>query len=317
MDRSASALEKGRAQWERVLAHVAHDFSESELAQLSWSTLKALAVHSGVTHALELAHLEIAWRERQPKPVAPAVTAEGGAQTDAPAPAPRKTVTGRALRPATAPIRASAKVPVVPVKPAAGKPAAKTAVTVKPAAKAAVSPRPVSAKPRAGSKTRTVPPRAAKVSSPAKAPVEPPSPASLPPPPPPPSSPIVPPPAPEPPIVAKATSEPRSLSPTRAVEDLQVPFTAFSNNGVMELNHFCGFVRWYTLLNKQFIPRHAEELFLQCKVNAGDKGVTYPQFRMRLVPELASKLRTTMIDIVKLCDHRGLPKSARRTPGRR
>jgi hypothetical protein len=60
---ATTARAKRREPWLRFIALVASDFTEQELGLMSWSTVKPLVEHSGIVDPLEVALVELEWRE--------------------------------------------------------------------------------------------------------------------------------------------------------------------------------------------------------------------------------------------------------------
>lgn len=305
MERSSSTMsEKGRRQWQRVVELVSRDFTEEELGRLSLATLKALAAHCGLMHPLDIAHLEIAWRSHQPVGKPKATFADAEAQTD-------PVVISTGLRKADAkttekrPTSAVATIKTKETKDskiATEKPTSpvkeRIAKKVDGGDKAEKTKEKVALKEKPASPTK----------SKAEAPVELPSPPK-----------VEPSPQPEPPAEVKTESKTenkgrkivsRSASPpVAALEDIRPTFDALVGpSGQMTLTTFLAFMRHEQFLSKHMLPREAEALFHISKQKPTDEGFGYTHFRMRVIPEIASKLRISINDVLKRCEDRGVPE---------
>ncbi len=80
------------------------------------------------------------------------------------------------------------------------------------------------------------------------------------------------------------------------------------DEGGMTLTNFVHLCRHNGLLSKQLLPRDVEQLFHRNKASVSDHAVSYNQFRMKVLPELANKTRQTILDVVKACHHCGPPR---------
>lgn len=281
------------AAWATLVAALHGEITEEELSALSWETARRLVDHCGITDPIEVAHIELTWRERQgsrqhaapvsPPPPTPPQYAQ---QNDAPQPplqqcAPEVEAPTRSPPP-TAPAAAQPlhKVPPLKLSPSSNK--------------------------RGGSASRTTPAKKPAQAQPQPKPEQTEQPA--------PQQQV---PAPVAPQVEEA-SPPSRKSSTAArrtpqsdeavcVEDMKDLFTKYAsfahgNPKEMDGSRFAKMCKECDLIDKDFTIREIDLLFQHCKVDPADHRLRYHTFRMALVPELAGKKRMSINDVVKKCN---------------
>jgi hypothetical protein len=311
LGRSASQMSINRAPrhhaaWNKFVDLLKTEMSEDEIISLSLDTVKTLANHSGLGAPLDIAHIELAWGERQPQinnNLLQTLSSLNVTQTSGSASPPPQEVHEEPEQ---------AKTPPVGTRKFIGR-GGSTGASKSPAS-ASKSPTPGSASKYGAVQSKVA--QQVKITSPrdnSSSPKD---------------SKFVNSGDPNGKIVRKDVSSRIDTGKVRrstsfeedeviCVEDMKDVFTryaAFANGDHKEIDssRFAKMIKECDLIDKLFTLREADVLFTKCKKSAADRRIPYHVFRMKLVPEMAAKKHCSIADIVKLVNHHGGPEIRRR-----
>lgn len=279
------------AAWDAFVSSISAEMDEAEALTLTIATVKSLAVYNGFNSPLDIAHIELAWGERQnqmfveeekePEVQEPVVEAPKAART------PLKTAGKKAVaRPTSATAsKTPAKKPVAAANGASPKPTTpKGASSVPPKT---LSPRGVSF---TGQRENSGDPNGKIIRKDTGSRID-------------------------TGAVRRATSyEDEEVICVEDVKDVFRRYAAYANGNMKELDgsRFSKMIREADLIDKLFTLREADVLFTKCKKSSADRRIPYHVFRMKLLPEMAAKKHTAIAEIIKMLNHHGGPEIKQR-----
>jgi hypothetical protein len=357
--RSASVLSnftmKERQAWDHFSQLMESDFAEDDLARLSWATMRQLVAHCGIHHPLDVALVELSWRERnqiveeddartkKEEQEAASPRIEMSIQTEAPVevvttktglrkkvvgttvggrvplsqrgvakpaghtdPYAKPTLAGSSTLKKSATATSSVAKPALKssvVKPAAAAsstaPVKKAASPTNPVAAARAAARAPSPTGKAASPTAKSPLRLKKAPTKSPAPV----------------APVV---EEEPEIEEEPTPSPiRRAASIVCIEDMRNFFVnwatlAGGDEHNLDVSRFKRLCKACGFIDKHFLLSDAERVYKMCALadSTTKDGVCLPYyvFRNKVVPEMASKMHTTITRIIKICNDAGGPR---------
>ena len=290
MSRSGSVRPpRHHAAWNRFVESLSVEMSEEEILSLQLATVLKLAAQYGYESPLDIAHIELAWGERQGLELQSTNNnfhqEQSQPQQSFESPPPKPVENGTHAKPTSATRR-----------PIARPGSAGASTSPKPAVKTSA---PRAASPSSAQKSVNFQPNRGSGDPDGKIKVK---------------------------NVASKIDTGKVRRPEQfdedeviCVEDAKDVFTryaAFANGNMKELDasRFAKMVKECDLIDKLFTLREADVLFTKARRNGADRRIPYHVFRMQLLPEMAAKKHCSIAAIVKAMNHHGGPELRRRAP---